>query len=235
MDKREREGEGMIKKYVYIGIALLMLTISWEGHKNEAVVAAHVPIPQEAIRLRILAHSDSAQDQWLKRQIRDDVIAYMEQLTTEMDTIETARTLITKHLPEIERRVTQIIAENGLTYDVDVDFGQVPFPTKLYGDQVYPAGDYEAIRISIGSGSGANWWCVLFPPLCFIDMTNADALEQETDDDQIGEEERDEEMSLSEGDEAEDTMEVRFFLVDWFRNFIEKVKQLFDQLFRATD
>lgn len=222
----------MIRKYVYIGFALLMLIVSWEGQKNQAVAKVYASIPQEAIRLRILAHSDSLQDQWLKRQIRDDVITYMESLTAEMDTIETARVLITKHLPEIERRVTEIVAENGLTYDVDVDFGQAPFPTKLYGNQVYPAGDYEAIRISIGSGSGANWWCVLFPPLCFIDMTNADAFEEEMDEPSNGEAQN-EEMPLAEGDE--DAVEVRFFLVDWFHNVIEKIKQLLDQLFHATD
>lgn len=222
----------MIKKYFYITFALLILVISWEAQKNDTVVAAPV-IPQEAIRLRILANSDSAEDQWLKREIRDDVVAYMQSLTGEMDSIETARQLITKHLPEIERRSEQMIERHGFTYDVDVDFGRVPFPTKLYGNHVYPAGDYEAVRISIGEGTGANWWCVLFPPLCFVDMTNADAVDdvrkqQETSEDHKLTADASDEKAGAETDENE--WEVRFFLVDWFLSLMKTIKNAFTAL-----
>ena len=66
--------------------------------------------------------------------------------------------------------------QKGYPYAVHTDVGQVPFPTKLYGNTVYPAGNYEALRIVIGSGLGQNWWCVLFPPLCFVDIASGDAI-----------------------------------------------------------
>lgn len=221
----------MIKKYVYIFMALFMLVMNWEVQKNETVVASPVTIPEEAIRLRILGNSDAPEDQWLKRKIRDDVVAYMQQLTDEMESIETARRLIADRLPEIKRRVERIVDENGFTYGVDVDFGQVPFPTKLYGNQVYPAGYYEAVRISLGEGDGANWWCVLFPPLCFVDMTNADAVSgdgvQQTAAKDIDRQGEDTSLGTKTGG---DELEVRFFLVDWFNSLIDWFTGLIEKI-----
>lgn len=212
----------MIKKYVFILFALLVLVMNWEVQNNEAVIANPAPIPEDAIRLRILANSDTAEDQWLKREIRDDVVQYLQQLTGEMDNLETARQLIRNRLPDIEHRAREIARRYGFTYEVDVDFGQVPFPTKLYGNHVYPAGDYEAVRISLGSGTGANWWCVLFPPLCFVDMTNADAVPE---DNQQETEEKEEDRTSFQSEEDDDGVEVRFFLLDWFHDFMEKIKR----------
>ena len=98
-----------------------------------------------------------------------------------------------------------------------VDFGQVPFPTKLYGNQVYPAGNYEALRITIGKGEGENWWCVLFPPLCFIDMSNGDAIQDESV----------QSASLAPHKQppaknnSKKTVEVRFFLLEKGREVLE--------------
>ena len=138
--------------------------------KNGAMV-----IPDEAIRLRILANSDSEQDQELKRKIRDrvneEITVWVEGLTS----IENAREVITGNMDEIEQIVEEVMAEEGLVQTYNVDFGRVDFPTKMYGKFIYPAGDYEAILITLGKGTGANWWCVLFPPLCFLDFSNGEA------------------------------------------------------------
>ncbi|MBA4495942.1 stage II sporulation protein R [Paenactinomyces guangxiensis] len=135
-------------------------------------------IPEQAIRLRILANSDQVRDQWLKRQIRDEVIKEMKTWVHQPETIDEARRAVKKQIPRFQQIAEETIARHGFHYPVKVDFGQVPFPTKLYGDQVYPAGNYEALRITIGEGKGDNWWCVLFPPLCFVDMSNGDAVPQ---------------------------------------------------------
>lgn len=138
-------------------------------------------IPKQAIRLRILANSDTAEDQWLKRQVRDAVVTEIETWAKRPRNIEEARQAIRSRLPLFHSIAERVVRQHGYTYPVKVDFGLVPFPTKLYGDQVYPAGNYEALRITIGKGQGENWWCVLFPPLCFVDMSNGDAIPQSKD------------------------------------------------------
>lgn len=134
-------------------------------------------IPEEAIRLRILANSDSERDQRLKRQVRDEVIREIDTWAQKPTTLQEARQLVRTRLPRLEKIAEQTLRDQGFSDPVQVQFGEVPFPTKLYGDKVYPAGNYEALLISIGEGKGDNWWCVLFPPLCFVDMSNGDALD----------------------------------------------------------
>lgn len=138
--------------------------------------AETVVIPDEAIRLRILANSDREEDQAVKRQIRDEVNAHITNWVGELTSMEEARTVLKSHLPDIQQIAEGYMKEQGLQQDVKVEFGQAEFPTKLYGQYLYPAGEYEAIVITLGEGSGANWWCVLFPPLCFLDFSNGTAV-----------------------------------------------------------
>ena len=168
----------IVKQIGLIMVCLMMVIMMWEGQKTDAAVAA-TAIPEQSIRLRILANSDAAGDQLVKREIRDAVVAQMNDWVTELEnpqSLEEARGVIRQHLSEIEDRVGEELAKRGLTYSYQVELGVVPFPTKLYGGTVYPAGDYEAVRITLGKGEGQNWWCVLFPPLCFIDAGTGDAL-----------------------------------------------------------
>ncbi|GGF87200.1 stage II sporulation protein R [Paenibacillus albidus] len=173
-------GESLRVTFKYTAILLcffMVLMMAWESQKTDAAVA-EVAIPQESIRLRILANSDGTQDQMIKRQIRDKVVEQMNQWVTELEdpqSLEQARSLIRGHLPELNALVGTELASRGMDYSYNVELGVVPFPTKLYGGTVYPAGDYEAVRVTLGAGKGQNWWCVLFPPLCFIDAGSGDA------------------------------------------------------------
>ncbi|QKG85732.1 stage II sporulation protein R [Kroppenstedtia pulmonis] len=152
---------------------------SWEGVWLPVAEANHEEgIPEEAIRLRILANSDSAQDQELKREVRDAVLKEMNTWVRRPSDLKEARNLVQSKLPVFEEIARKTVAEKGFHYPVKVKYGKVSFPTKLYGDHVYPAGEYEALRITIGEGRGGNWWCVLFPPLCFVDMSNGDAVSE---------------------------------------------------------
>lgn len=170
------------KKLIYIITSLLVLVMSWEAQRNISVAAADlVKIPEDAIRLRILADSDSPRDQWVKREIRDKVNAEITQWVTDLNSIEQARETIKAKLDKIEQIVETELTRVGITDSFSVDFDEVQFPTKLYGNIVYSAGNYEAVLITIGEGKGDNWWCVLFPPLCFIDFANGDAIEGEED------------------------------------------------------
>jgi stage II sporulation protein R len=173
----------MKKKHLAI-IYLLILTIGTIASlyipKQEAVKAdtGAVVIPDEAIRLRILANSDKEADQAVKRLIRDEVNKDITGWVAELTSLSEARDVITSHLDDIQATAESVMVKEGLNQSVKVNFGQAKFPTKLYGQYLYPAGDYEAVIITLGEGDGANWWCVLFPPLCFLDFSNGTAISQ---------------------------------------------------------
>lgn len=157
-------------------------------------------IPDEAIRLRILANSDSEKDQELKHKVRDEVNEVITEWVKDIDDIEEARKLIQENLPELEEVIRDTLEKENSDEDFELEYGEnVSFPAKLYGNYLYPAGEYEAILVTIGEGSGANWWCVLFPPLCFLDFFNGTSVAS----DEVEEVEEEEEV------------EVDFFLFKW--------------------
>ncbi|WP_025850339.1 stage II sporulation protein R [Paenibacillus ehimensis] len=164
------------KRYAYLAFALMVMLACWETNRSNAMLVtaeremkAGSSIPKEAIRLRILANSDAPADQWVKREVRDAVIERMKSWATESQGIEAARQTLRDHLPELDKLVGETLRKNGFDYTYRVELGMVPFPAKVYNNEVYPAGEYEALRIAIGAAEGQNWWCVLFPPLCFAD------------------------------------------------------------------
>ncbi|MCW4653523.1 stage II sporulation protein R [Bacillus sp. AS_5] len=137
-------------------------------------------IPKEAVRLRILANSDSDKDQALKRKVRDEVKAQIDGWVADLTSFEEARKVIKSHIPEIEKTVENTLKREGSKDSFQVKFSKnVKFPTKVYGNFIYPAGEYEAVLITIGEGEGANWWCVLFPPMCFLDFSSGTAVRKE--------------------------------------------------------
>lgn len=165
-------------------------------------------IPEEAIRLRILANSDSDGDQRMKQLVRDEVYTFIHESIQTFDNIDLARLTIAKNLPKIEKIVEQTLAENGVSDTFNVFFRKkVVFPHKTYGSFVYPAGEYEAILITIGEGKGENWWCVLFPPLCFIDFFNEVAVVDTENEHDV-----DENMEET---EEKGLFEVKFFLFEF--------------------
>jgi stage II sporulation protein R len=177
------------KKYLsalYLVILTMGTIISLYMPKEERANAMEetVVIPKEAIRLRILANSDNHEDQEVKRAIRDAVNADITEWVKDLTSLEDARTVIEQHLPDVEKRAMQKLQEFNLNQSVNVSFGKANFPTKLYGQYLYPAGEYEAIVITLGEGKGANWWCVLFPPLCFLDFSSGTAVTQGSFEDQ---------------------------------------------------
>lgn len=121
------------------------------------------------IRFHVLANSDDPSDQALKYKVRDQIVDLVEQRLQSSKSLEDSRTIIVEYLDEIETEAKRVLVEEGSTADVKVLYGQYDFPTRYYGALSLPAGTYEAVRVVIGEGKGANWWCVLFPPLCFVD------------------------------------------------------------------
>jgi len=124
------------------------------------------------IRLHVIANSDTEEDQKLKRDVRDAIINYMKVELKDSKDLEQTRYIINRNINSIEKIAQNEIAKQGKNYSVKTTMGSYPFPTKAYGDINLPAGYYQALRVVIGQGEGANWWCVLFPPLCFVDATH---------------------------------------------------------------
>ncbi|RDU37480.1 stage II sporulation protein R [Neobacillus piezotolerans] len=162
--------------WLYLAALSIGTIVNLYAPQIEAAGKEEIVIPGEAIRLRILANSDREADQELKRKVRDEVNAKITEWVGDLTSLDEAREAIKGHLPEIEAIAKKIIDENGSDQNASVEFGIVNFPTKLYGQFLYPAGEYEAILITLGEGKGANWWCVLYPPLCFLDFSSGTAV-----------------------------------------------------------
>ena len=129
-------------------------------------------ISKSVFRLHVLANSDSQEDQNLKYIVRDKLLEYMHSLCNDTTSKEEAIKIAQNHIEDFKTIAKQTILDNGYSYDVDVEIGNFEFPTKTYGDISLPAGYYDALRVKIGEAKGQNWWCVMFPPLCFIDVTS---------------------------------------------------------------
>ena len=130
-------------------------------------------LAKEVFRFHVLANSDSEEDQELKMQVKEAVIAYMQEEIPESDSVETTKEWAKGHLSAIANLAEAVIREEGYAYEVMAEVTTCDFPDKTYGDITFPAGTYEALRIEIGEAKGQNWWCVLYPNLCFIDSVNA--------------------------------------------------------------
>ncbi len=128
-------------------------------------------IAHEIIRFHVLANSDSEADQQLKLKVKGKVVDALAPILKDATTVAEARSLLGSHLELIQKTALKTIQENGYAYPVAVTLEQTYFPLKIYGEFTFPPGTYEALRVQIGEAKGQNWWCVMFPQLCFIDST----------------------------------------------------------------
>lgn len=158
---------------VKAGIAVFFITVIITGimglsYSNDM----NKGLADNLIRLHVIANSDSPEDQALKRNVRDVILTYMKEVLKDSKDVEQTRFLIKENMNKIESIAAAEIQNQKKSYNVKTMLGSYPFPTKVYGDITLPAGNYQALRVVIGKGEGANWWCVLFPPLCFVDATH---------------------------------------------------------------
>ena len=124
------------------------------------------------LRLHVVANSNSVEDQNLKLKVRDSIINYINSISINSSSKKDMIQKLSNHKNDIVRIANEIIAENGYNYNVGVEIINSNFPTKNYGSIYLPNGNYDALNINIGSAQGQNWWCVLFPPLCFVDTSS---------------------------------------------------------------
>lgn len=156
---------------VVIGLVGTFVTVCNTDMAAEA--EAQKKIAEEVLRFHVLANSDSEEDQNLKLQVRDQILEYMQQeLPDDADLKETER-WVKDHITDLENLGRQTVIDSGYEYGVKAELTNCYFPDRTYGDVTFPAGNYRALRISIGNAKGHNWWCVLYPNLCFTDAVHA--------------------------------------------------------------
>jgi len=162
-----------------VGLTITLGGWTWSrGHLRSATTeAAPVDWARSVIRLHIVANSDSTQDQDLKRAVRDAILSEVTPLFAGVATPDEAERAILTASPRIVAAAGRVIHAAGRTDAVRLELGRFPFPARAYGRFFLPAGQYRALRILIGEARGANWWCVLFPPMCFLDWTTGVVLE----------------------------------------------------------
>ena len=126
-------------------------------------------ISESIIRFHVRANSDSEEDQEVKLKVKQAVVDYIRPMLSESESIDESRNILEKESAAIKEVAISTLRDNGFDDDVRVYFERSYFQVKSYGDVTFPAGYYEAFRVDIGEAEGKNWWCVLYPPLCFVD------------------------------------------------------------------
>lgn len=158
-----------LKSFILLALLLfLYVFISAQSY----VTAVSTNLSDAVFRLHVIANSDTDEDQALKLKVRDSLLEYMNEICSNCSTKAEAISIATHHKDEFQKIAEQTIASNGYDYSVKINIGNFYFPTKNYGDISLPAGMYDALRVEIGEAKGQNWWCVMFPSLCFVDISS---------------------------------------------------------------
>lgn len=154
-----------------IFVVLILLSLFILISAISYVDAVSNNIADSVFRLHVIANSDSKEDQELKLKVRDELLSYMNIISKDSTSKQEAMQIANEHKEEFTQIAEKVIKENGYNYTVNVQIGKADFPTKYYGDITLPAGTYDALKVQIGEAKGQNWWCVMFPPLCFVDVS----------------------------------------------------------------
>ena len=146
-----------------LALAVTLLWGAWSLHRQD-------DLQEKMIRLHVIANSDSDADQTLKLCVRDAVLCRAEEILRQSADMTEARARLRDSLPDIGDAAAQELAAQGSGYSVSVALEDTEFPRKTYDGFALPTGEYLALRVVIGAGEGRNWWCVMFPPLCILEL-----------------------------------------------------------------
>ena len=198
-------------KYSILLIILIFIFIIISAISYVSAVSSN--LSDNVFRLHVIANSDSDEDQQLKYIVRDKIIEHVNELGENAKSKEELINSI--NLDEINNIAKDTIIESGYNYDVNVEIGNFSFPTKTYGDISLPAGFYDALRVKIGKAEGQNWWCVMFPPLCFVDISSGIVPNESKEN--LKENLEPEEYTLISDNESED-IKFKFKIVEMLQN-----------------
>lgn len=174
--KKIRKENKKENNYIYFVLAILGIVFVLAGRSYTSYQASREQqvqkdIAREIIRFHVIANSDSANDQELKLKVKEKVVLQLQSNLKEAKNIDQARKIIQSQLNKIEGTALKVMEKNGYSYTAHAYLTKATFPIKVYGDMVFPAGEYEALRVELGHAEGKNWWCVMFPTLCYVDGT----------------------------------------------------------------
>lgn len=159
------------KKNILMAVIIVIGVIGYIAGFNEKTVKTSVQsgIAEEILRFHVIANSDSKEDQALKMKVKEEIVSYVSLLTEGEEDVHKAEYIISLYLEEIQKKAEEVIKREGYDYSVTAELTDSYFPVKTYGEAVFPEGIYRALKINIGKAEGKNWWCVLYPNLCFVD------------------------------------------------------------------
>lgn len=217
----------------YSGLIAGNLSGTTETGEQKIVLAGGESLDRgEVLRFHVVAHSDEDRDQEVKEEVTREVLAFVAERLQETESREQARQALIEEIPLVQERAEQVLQAAGTPHPVEISLQREMFPPRqyLYGD--FPAGEYEALRIVIGSGAGENWWCVLFPPLCFSHAPEEKG--KDTDSKDASSESRcssgsdyadpitttGEDSCNGSTEDSKGEVEVRFRVVEWVNNFL---------------
>ena len=172
-----------MKRYMYFIMILVLVIFTLNGcaqvnninNKDlELNELNYDDIKDKLIRFHVIANSDTEEDQNLKLKVRDKVVEALTEKLSGVESLEEAEEILEDNIDYVNQIAREVISSNNYDYEVNTMLSYENFPNKVYGDYVFPQGNYEAYRVIIGSGQGQNWWCVMFPSLCFVDESKSD-------------------------------------------------------------
>ena len=178
-------------------------------------------ISEKLIRFHVIANSDEEADQQLKIKVKDNIINYIFPKLKDSKSIDESRDILRNNNKQILKIAEKTIKENGYNYSVNSTLDRENFPEKKYGNITLPQGEYEAYRVIIGSGQGKNWWCVMFPPLCFVDVTKGQVSDKETEETMKRVLDNDEYTEISNKNDK-NKIKIKFKIVEIIKDLIDK-------------
>lgn len=151
-------------------IIVIICLLIYLGFINN--VKSDVIIPKEAIRLRIIANSNSDYDQNIKLKLSVEINKEIQKLLSNTSNVYDARNIIKNNVDNLNNKIEKFLKKENYNMNYKIVYGNNYFPSKTYNGVIYKEGLYESLVITLGSGRGKNWWCVLFPPLCLVEKDN---------------------------------------------------------------
>lgn len=208
----------LVSFIIFLGTVLLT-GCSYNASYLPSKIYEYNDVKDSLIRFHVLANSDSKEDQDLKIKVKNAIIKDLYTDLSNSKSIDETRNILVSKEDEIKALSEKIINEEGYNYKVNIELKRENFPEKQYGSITLPQGNYEAFRVIIGNGNGHNWWCVMFPPLCFIDVTKGKVEDEESRkklDDAI--------LKDNEGNSKDDNVKIKFKVVEEIKNIFKEGK-----------
>ncbi len=201
MNKRKTFTLSIITALVF---SVLLSVSGFDARCNE--------IESEILRLHVIANSDNSEDQELKLKVRDKILGLESELWKSAESKQEAMNIVEEHIHEIESEAKRVVESNGYNYSVNAELTNCYFPTRVYESFTLPAGYYDALRITLGSGEGKNWWCVLFPEICLGAAADFSGVLSEDSEEIVS---------------TPENYQVKFKVVEFYQGLKQKINSIF--------